>query len=76
MQANFGLLDKGKEIVGATKCVTSLSSRSPMGLSDEGSELDSWSSGSEGWLCPFAKMGEESSKEDLDFFVALDVSAA
>jgi hypothetical protein len=36
-QANFGFLDKGKEIVGATECVKSLSCRSPMGLSDEGS---------------------------------------
>lgn len=35
--------------------------------------FDSWLSGSEGWLIPFAKMDEESSKKDLDFFVALDV---
>jgi hypothetical protein len=56
------------------KCVTSLSCRSPTGFSDEGSEFDSWSSGSEGWLSPFARMDEESSEEDLDFFIALDVS--
>jgi hypothetical protein len=74
-QANFGFLDKEKEIVGAVECVTPLSFRSPMGLSDEGYEFDSWSSSSEGRLGPFAKMDEESLEEDLDFFIVLDVSA-
>jgi hypothetical protein len=75
-QVNFGFLDKGKEIVGSAECVTPLSCQIPTGFSDEGSEFDSWSLGSEGWLSPFAKMDEESSEEDLEFFVALDVSAA
>jgi hypothetical protein len=74
-QENFGLLDKGKEIFGATECITPLSYRSPTGFSDGGSRFDSWSSGSEGLLSLFTWMDEESSKEDLDFFVALDVSA-
>ena len=58
-EANFGLLKKGKEIVGAAEYVTPLSCRSPTWFSDEGSEFDSWSSGSEGWLSPFTKMDKE-----------------
>lgn len=57
-QANFDLLDKGKEVVGAAECVILLSCQSP---------TDSWSLGSEGLLSPFAKMDKESSEEDLDF---------
>jgi hypothetical protein len=45
------------------------------GLATRGSDFDSWSSGSEGLLSPFARMDDESSKEDLDFVVPLDVSA-
>lgn len=44
---------------------------------NEGFELGSWSSDSEGCSYFFAKMDKVSSKEDLDFFVALDgVSAS
>jgi hypothetical protein len=74
VQANFGFLDKGKEIVGAAECVTLLSHWSPIECSGEDSEFSSWLLGREGWLSPFTKMDEESSEEDLDFFVALDVS--
>jgi hypothetical protein len=48
MQANFGFLEKGKEIVGATECVTPFSRRSPIECSIEDFEFGSWSSGSEG----------------------------
>jgi hypothetical protein len=41
-----------------------------------GFDFYSWSLGSEGLLSPFARMDDESSEEDLDFFVVLDVSAA
>jgi hypothetical protein len=75
-QENFGLLGKGIEIFGAAESVTSLRCRSPTGFSDGDSDFDSWSSGSEGLLSPFARMNEESSEEDLDFFVGLDVSEA
>jgi hypothetical protein len=67
-QANFGLLGKRKEIFGATESVTPLRCRSPTGFSDGDSDFGSWSSGSAGLLSPFARMDEESSKEDLDFF--------
>jgi hypothetical protein len=49
--------------------------RSPTWFSNVDSDFDSWSSSSEGLLSPFARMDEESSKEDLDFSVVLDVSA-
>jgi hypothetical protein len=75
-QANFDFLDKGKEIVWAAECVTPLSSQSPMKFSSEDNLFGSWSSGNVGLLSSFAKMDEESSKEDLDFFIALDVSVA
>lgn len=65
---------KGKEIVDAAECVTSLSCRSPFS-SSEGSEIGSWSSGSEGCLNSFAMADEMSSEEDLDYFVALDIAS-
>lgn len=39
------------------------------------SDFDSWSLGSERFQSPFARMDDESSEKDLDFFEALDVSA-
>jgi hypothetical protein len=54
-QTNFGFLDKGKEIVGAIECITSLSRWSPVVCSSEDSGFGSWSLSSEGWLSPFAK---------------------
>jgi hypothetical protein len=57
----------GKEIFGAMENVMLLICQRPTGLSDGGSDFDSWSSSSEGFLCPFARMDDESSEEDLDF---------
>jgi hypothetical protein len=75
-QVNFGFPVKGKEIIGATKCITLLSYRSPSVGSGEGSEFSLWSSDSEGCLNLFARMDEESSEEDLDLFVAFDITSA
>jgi hypothetical protein len=44
-QANFGFLDRGKEIIGATECVTPLSRWSLIVCSGENSGFGSWSSG-------------------------------
>jgi hypothetical protein len=67
---------KGKEVVEAVECVTPLSYWSPFVSGDEGFELGSWSSDNEWCSYYFAKMDKVSSKEDLDFFVALDVVSA
>jgi hypothetical protein len=66
-QADLGLLGKGKENFGVVESVTSLLCQSLTGFNDGGSDFDSWSSGSEGLLSPFARMDNESSEEDLDF---------
>jgi hypothetical protein len=44
--------------------------------SDDGSDVESWPSEGEGLMSPFAGMDDESSKDDLDYFVALDLSVA
>jgi hypothetical protein len=44
--------------------------------SDDGSDVESWPSEGEGLMSPFARMDDESSKDDLDYFVALDLSVA
>jgi hypothetical protein len=68
-------LGKGKEIFGDVENVAPLMCRSSTGLSDSGPDFDSWSSGSKELLSPFARMDDESSEEDLYFFVALDLFA-
>jgi hypothetical protein len=48
--------------------------RSLIVLSSRESDVDPWSSESEGLLSPFARMDDESSEDDLDYFMALDLS--
>jgi hypothetical protein len=43
--------------------------------SDE-SDVESWSSKGERLVRPFTRMDDESSEDDLDYFVALDLSIA
>jgi hypothetical protein len=42
--------------------------------SDDESDVESWPSEGEGLVSPFAGMDNESSEDDLDYFVALDLS--
>jgi hypothetical protein len=42
--------------------------------SDDGSDVESWPSEGEGLMSLFARMDNESLKDDLDYFVALDLS--
>jgi hypothetical protein len=76
VQGNFGFPNKGKDIVEATECVMPLSYWSPSSHSNEGSLFDSESLDSEEGLNLFARMDKESSKDDLDFFIALDIASA
>jgi hypothetical protein len=50
--------------------------RSLIVLSSGKSDFDPWSSESEELLSPFARMDDESSEDDLDYFVALDLFVA
>jgi hypothetical protein len=43
-------------------------------LSSGDFDVDLWSSESEELLSPFARMDDEFSKDDLDYFMALDLS--
>jgi hypothetical protein len=43
-------------------------------LSSGESDVYQWSSKSEELLSPFARMNDESSEDDLDYFMALDLS--
>jgi hypothetical protein len=54
----------------------SLMCRSLIVLSSGKSDFDPWSSESEELLSPFARMDDESSEDDLDYFVALDLFVA
>jgi hypothetical protein len=63
-QADFG--DNGND--------KSLMCQSLIVLSSGESDVDPWSSESEGLLSPFARMDDDSSEDDLDYFMALDLS--
>jgi hypothetical protein len=52
----------------------SLMCRSLIVLSSGESDVDPWSSESEKLLSPFARMDDESSEDDLDYFMVLDLS--
>jgi hypothetical protein len=45
-------------------------------LSSGESDVYQWSSKSEELLSPFSRMNDESSEDDLDYFMALDLSVA
>ena len=45
-------------------------------LSSDESDVGSWSSEGEKLISPFARMDDESSEDDLDYFVALDLFVA
>jgi hypothetical protein len=63
-QAYFG--DNGND--------KSLMCQSLIVLSSGESDVDPWSSESEGLLSPFARMDDDSSEDVLDYFMALDLS--
>jgi hypothetical protein len=65
-QANFG--DNGNDKLLMCQSLLVL-------ISDE-SDVDSWSSEGEELMIPFDRMDDESSEDDLDYFMALDLSVA
>jgi hypothetical protein len=68
-------VNKGKGIVEVAECVTPLSYWSPSFCSDRDLFFDPETSESEEGLDFFAKMDDESSKEDSDFFVVLEIAS-
>ena len=65
-QANFGDNGNGKLLMCQSLIV----------LSSDEYDVDSWSSKGEELMSPFARMDDESSEDDLDYFMALDLSVA
>lgn len=75
MQGNFDSSGKGKDILDVAACVTLLSCWSPSFSNDGGGFSDFDSLCSEKGLEFFEGMDNESSKEDLNFFVALYIAS-
>jgi hypothetical protein len=69
-QANFG--DNGNDELLMCHTLIVLSSDE----SEDEADVESWSLEGEGLMTLFAKMDDESSEDDLDYFMALDLAIA